>query len=398
MRYYCTEERHPYGGKGIFCLADTERSLKSLLSEYRGKVQLIYLDPPKSGSDTYSVRVSKGKRAMKLPLYSGQLTKKEYLAALKSVLLACRELLSKSGAIYLHTAEDYSAQCRLMMDEIFGEDNFQNEIIWCYKTGGRSLRAFPRRHDTILYYRKSKSVYFDIKAIGTPRGKQRRNHMKRTVDENGKVVFSQKRNGKLYNYFEDTPIYPSDVWNDIDSLQAKDKESLGYSEQKPEALLKRIILCSSAPNDIVMDLFSGSGTTASVAQGLGRVFVAQDASPVTLYSLRKRLLIKGGELNLLDSSQKELVFRYPKDNCTADIAFSIVEKRGKRSVIVESASLNGENAPIVYAAMGSVKRSCFYPLHTALSPKLPLKLPLEEGQTVLQVTDSLGHQAFVSVE
>src|SRR5690606_30562996 len=107
--------------------------------------------------------------------------------------------------------------------------NFMNEIIWCYKSGGRSTRYYPRKHDTILFYRKSAKVFFDIYAVGRPRGPEKRNHMKRYIDEDGRVCFSIRSAGKVYTYYEDTPVFPSDVWDDIEHLQQKDSERVGYA-------------------------------------------------------------------------------------------------------------------------------------------------------------------------
>ena len=114
--------------------------------------------------------------------------------------------------------------------------------------------------------------------------------MKRFIDENGRICFSIRSGGKTYYYSEDTPVYPTDVWTDIEHLQQKDSERTGYSTQKPEALLRRIVLSSSRPGDIVADLFAGSGTTAAVARKEGRKYVAVDSSGFSLMTFRKRLL------------------------------------------------------------------------------------------------------------
>ena len=142
--------------------------------------------------------------------------------------------------------------------------------------------------------------------------------MKRFVDESGRVCFSIRSGGKLYTYYEDSPVYPTDVWTDIDHLQQRDRERVGYATQKPEALLRRIVLASSRPGDLVMDLFSGSGTTAAVAAALGRRFVAADASPFALYTLRARLLRQSSTRSLL-SGDHALRLCYPADDTPAEI-------------------------------------------------------------------------------
>lgn len=209
-----------------------------------------------------------------------------------------------------------------MLDEIFGKANFMNEIIWSYKSGGRSTRHYPRKHDTILFYRKSAKVFFNISAVGTPRGPERRNHMKRFIDEEGRICFTIRSGGKLYTYYEDTPIYPTDVWSDIEHLQQRDRERVGYGTQKPEALLRRILLASSRPGDLVMDLFSGSGTTAAAASKLGRRFVVVDASPFALYTLRARQLACGSILSLFEG-EHDLLLSYAADETPAELDYSI---------------------------------------------------------------------------
>ncbi|MDO4544019.1 MAG: site-specific DNA-methyltransferase [Clostridia bacterium] len=398
MRYYCTEERHPSGGFGSFYLADVEKSLNKLKKMYKNSIQLIYLDPPFGASDTFSLKLKKGQRAVRVPLYRTQLPKEEYLSWMQSVLKACHEMLTPSGCIYLHIDYRLHASMKLLLDNIFGEDNLMNEIVWCYKSGGRSTRCFPKRHDTILFYRKGRRVFFDIKAVGKPRGTQRRNHMKRFVDEDGRIGFSIRSKGKLYKYYEDTPIFPSDVWDDIDQLQQKDRERLGFAMQKPEALLRRIILASSREGDTVMDLFCGSGTTAAVAANLGRKFVAVDISPIALYTLRKRLLTQSSMMSLLDVGSRELTITYPKDMCDAEIDSEVVVKGSTRTLIIHSVNLSGTDAPLIYAAVGTVKSNCFKPFAINCHPKLPQKIQLpREGEAVLQVVDAYGHQAFISV-
>ena len=219
---------------------------------------------------------------------------------MRAVLTACHRMLAPDGSLYLHIDYRMNPYLRLMLDEIFGQANFMNEIIWAYKSGGRSTRHFSRKHDTILFYRKSKAVYFNIHAVGVPRGPEKRNNMKRSIDELGRVYFSIRSGGKTYTYYEDTPIFPSDVWDDVEHLHQRDPERTGFGTQKPEALLRRILLASSRPGDLVCDLFSGSGTTAAVAAKLGRRFLVADASPVAMQLLRARQLVNQSEPTFFD--------------------------------------------------------------------------------------------------
>jgi hypothetical protein len=221
--------------------------------------------------------------------------------------------------------------------------------------------------------------------------------MKRFIDENGRICFTIRSVGKIYTYYEDTPVYPSDVWDDIEHLQQKDTERLGYATQKPEALLNRVILASSKPGDLVCDLFSGSGTTATAAMKLGRRFLALDASPLALYTLRARLLKAASAHSLLEG-ESELVLRYPADDTPAQISAKIVTTRGRRMLALDEASFS-PIYPIVYAAAGTAEGDEFRPVSTDCRPKLPLSLPIGNiDHPVLQITDAVGHTAFFTIE
>ncbi len=397
MRIYCNQEHHDVGGPGSFFLARSEKLFSKLIDAYGGKVQLIYLDPPFGTGDSFQHKGEKD-AADSVPLFRDDMPEADYLKWMRQILTGCHELLSPSGSLYLHIDWRMSAKLRLMLDEIFGPDNFMDEIIWGYKSGGRATRFFPRKHDTILFYRKSRRVYFNIAAVGQPRGPEPRNHMKQFVDQDGRVGFSIRTRGKLYTYYEDDLVYPTDVWTDIEHLQQKDRERTGYATQKPEALLERIILSSSKPGDLVCDLFSGSGTTAAVAAKNGRRFLAADASPLALITLRKRLLTNASSPTLLDdpsAGQQPMELFYPASRCKSDVSFCV--EGG--SVVITDARLNRRDAPLCYGAIGYERDRVFYPLRTVTKAKLPLKLPLPKGQErpVVQLVNAYGDQVFFTV-
>ena len=399
MRVYCTEELHSSGGDGSFILAKAEDALSSLLSRYKGGVRLIYLDPPFRTGESFKMKIGKGKQAQTVVLYEDKLDEDSYLAWLERILRGCYELLDARGSIYLHLDYRMSHKARLLLDEIFGEANFMNEIIWAYRSGGRATRCYPHKHDTILFYRKSKKVLFNIKAVGTPRGQERRNHMKRFIDEDGRVGFSIRSNGKTYTYYEDSLIYPSDVWSDIEHLQQKDRERTGFLTQKPEALLKRIIAASSEPGDLVLDLFSGSGTTAAAATKLKRRFIVVDQSAVACALLRRRQLGITSEPTLTETAVQSLSIRYPVDETPCRIQTEIVEKAGSLAVQLKKTHFSGKDCAPIYAATGYVDGSCFHAIHTNCAPKLPILLPLPKEHTpVLHVVGVHGEQAFFTLE
>ena len=313
-----TAEHYRFGGSGTLFVGRSElfaegQRESNRLADLRGKVQLIYLDPPFGSGGAYEFRDRTAVSA-----YTDTLREDEYLPLMRSVLETARDLLSDSGSIYVHIDYRMSGRLRMLMDELFGADNLRNEIIWSYRSGGRSLKHYSRKHDTILFYRKSKRVFFDITATGVPRGNTRRNHMKRRADEDGRIYFSIRSGGREYRYYEDDPVYPSDVWDDIEHLHQRDPERTGFMTQKPEALLKRIITASSREGDIGCDLFSGSGTTAAVAAAEGRRFVCCDCGKAALFAARRRL-IESSRATELFTQEKPFDVIYMDGGCSDDL-------------------------------------------------------------------------------
>ncbi len=393
--FTCKGEIFPTGGPGLFLLGRAESLCEALLKEYGSAVQLIYLDPPFGTGDTFSVKFASGKARLSIPAYADAQNREEYLAMMRTVLTACHGLLAPEGSLYLHIDYRMSAHLRLLLDDIFGEGNFMNEIIWAYRSGGRSTRHFSRKHDTILFYRKSRAVYFNIQAVGVPRGPEKRNNMKRTVDELGRVCFSIRSGGKTYKYYEDTPIFPSDVWDDVEHLHQRDPERTGFSTQKPEALLKRIILASSRPGDLVCDLFSGSGTTAAVAAKLGRRFLAADASPVAMQLLRTRQLIGQSEPTFFDGSHA-LHIRYDSPPM-AQWAPSIHAEAAADGIRVRYAGTEG--VELAYLAAGRLSPDGFFIPHVyalAPAPGLSFTLPHTE-QHFVQAFDHAGRMSLTGL-
>ena len=290
----CSREIHRDGGAGDILLLDARGDF----SPWHGQAACVYLDPPfMTGEDFFMrMRVGKegwetGKDALTLPAYRDRYeSRAAYLQMLGKALENARALLREDGSLFLHLDSRAAAHARLLCDEIFGESNFVNEIIWAYQSGGRSMKRFSRKHDVILFYRKSRRQYFDITAVPLPRSENRQNHMRRCVDENGRPYRTIQSGGKTYVYYDDDPVYPGDVWADVSHLQQKDPQRTGYDTQKPQALLNRIIRCSTRPGDLVADLFAGSGTTAVAAAQAGRRYLSSDLCPLALTVTRKRLL------------------------------------------------------------------------------------------------------------
>ncbi len=386
-------ERHSVGG-GAFYFGHSERMASRLAERYGEGVQLVYLDPPfgTGSSFTTGARSSQPGTAA----YEDTLSLDGWLALLRPVLQCCRKLLAPSGAIYLHVDYRMGAYARLLMDKVFGADNFVNEIIWAYKSGGRAKNHFSRKHDTILLYRKSRAMYFNAEAVGIPRGPERRNHMKRAVDEHGKVYFTICSGGRTYTYYEDSLIYPTDVWEDIEHLHQRDPERTGYATQKPLALLSRIILASSAPGDTVADLFSGSGTTAAAASALGRRWIAADSSPVAMAELRSRLLRQNADITLFDDVS-DMTLNYV-DAPRAEMELDIDAKRMHGGVC---ATLNRciAGAPPAYMALGYADGGLFVPLAYDLAPESGSRLFAScTKPPVVQLCGADGNMRFMEYD
>ena len=329
-------EWHPFGGgvKGMFLLGDAVRRMEALLPEWAGKIKLIYMDPPFMTGDRFYMRVRvgeeqwrRGKGTFALESFADKQGREEYLSMMRRVLELSRSLLSDEGMIFVHL--DYRAQphVRLLMDEIFGEDNLLNEIVWVYQSGGRSIHHFSRKHDVILFYRKTERYDFNIDAVKAPREKPRTSHMRRHVDPDGRVYRSIRSGGKVYTYYDDDPIAPTDVWQDLAHLQQKDPERTGFDVQKPLSLLDRIVKCASRPGDWVLDPFAGSGTTLEAAKLNGRNFIGIDRSPLTLNLARRRL--RGADYRIIMDESSE---SKPTSVCNATVHAGV----GFYHVILES--------------------------------------------------------------
>ncbi len=284
------------GSKGRFMLGDSRDRLDELLNTHAGQIKLIYMDPPFMTGEKFVMRARVGaadwrssRSSMSIDAFSDSMTRDDFIGMMRDVLTKCRALLRDDGMLFLHIDYRTHPYMRLLLDEIFGEDNFLNEIIWVYQTGGRTMRHFSRKHDVILFYRKSAQYDFNVQEVMAPPTAPRSNHMRKHVDPDGRVYRSIKSGGRVYTYYDDDPVAPTDVWNDLSHLQQKDPERTGYDTQKPLSLLTRIVKCGSRAGDIVLDPFSGSGTTLEAAKRCGRNFIGIDRGRVTMNILRRRL-------------------------------------------------------------------------------------------------------------
>lgn len=270
---------------------DNLQVMSHLLKEFRGKVDLIYIDPPFDSKAEYKKAIKlRGRSAesdtstFEEKQYGDIWTNDEYLQFMYERLILCRELLSDTGSIYVHMDEKRSHYVKIILDEVFGSNNFRREIVWRigWISGYKSkANQWIRNHDIILYYTKTSSSVFNKEYIPYPNDYRRRD---------GSVPQGQG--------------YPiEDTWNcsDLDTMNSIQimsfsSEKVGYPTQKNENLLERIIKASSNPGDIVFDCFMGSGTTQAVAMKLGRRFIGADINVGAVHTTTKRLINCAKEL------------------------------------------------------------------------------------------------------
>lgn len=375
-RVFCEGELHMTGGEGALYLADVTKNGDELLDRLAGSARVVYMDPPFGTGGSFEFR-----RNGRPLAYTDSLSGEDYKALIRQACELARAMLADDGTLFLHIDCRKSAVCRMILDEVFGEGAFTNEIIWAYKSGGRSKKSFAKKHDTILMYRKTPEAYFDIEAVGSPRGAARRNHMRRGSDEDGRMYWAIRTAGKEYRYYDDELVYPTDVWDDIEHLQQRDPERTGFLTQKPEALLKRIIKACTREGDTVIDLFGGSGTAAAAAVKLGRRYVSCDKGAAALAVTRRRLIAEGMKRPLYEAAKPMTVQLMLPAGEAPDIEaiFDAAEAGGGLSLRVKDMP---KDALPYYIAVGRVENGVFTASDYLLAPCPGNRLILPEGACV----------------
>ncbi len=275
---------------------DAQTGLPSL----RGKVDLIYIDPPFDSKADYRTKISlPGTDIQQKPTVIEQFAYADtweegtisYLKMICPRLILMREMLSERGSIYVHIDWHVGAYVKVLLDEIFGKDYFRNEIVWTYFGFKRSTaKKFPQKHDIIYSFTRNEEYIWNT---------QYKPHSPEYVKR-----FKKDANGRLYRddvnptgggtriiYLDEVEgdIVDS-IWDDIPPVNPVAKERVGYATQKPEKLLERIIKASSNEGDLVCDFFGGSGTTAAVAERLGRRWITCDIGKPASLVMRKRFI------------------------------------------------------------------------------------------------------------
>lgn len=326
-QYYPAQLKESYGKPSedgwinkIFW-GDNLQVMSHMLKKYRGKIDLIYIDPPFDSKADYKKKIEiKGigkaesdSSSFEEKQYGDIWSNDEYLQFMYERLILLRELLSDKGSIYLHCDWHRAHHIKLLMDEIFGNGGkdtkgpgFKNEIIWAYRIQGVGKGRWARKHDTIFFYTKTgdytfneekedviyQKKFIDTTCIAPNLGLLKEQEIKEiTQCLNDKQPIPDKYRNKLFNtYFSN--VYVRDVWDGdyTKPIISGSSEYLKYPTQKPEGLLKRIINASTNPGDIVFDCFMGSGTTQAVAMKLGRRFIGADINLGSIQTTTKRLI------------------------------------------------------------------------------------------------------------
>lgn len=298
------------------------------LKENNIKVDLVYIDPPfASGADyakTVYLRrnpkivetIKKAEEKLEIEdlksfeekMYGDIWNKEAYLNWMYENLMAIKSIMSETASIYVHLDWHICHYVKILMDEIFGEDNFKNEIIWCYTGGTDSKNNFGRKHDTILFYSKSEISIFNGVYENFAKNTLKRFNKE---DENGKYKENKLADGRITKtYMKKEGKMAPDYWN-FPIVNRTYDEAVGYSTQKPEALLKRIINASSNQGMIVADFFGGSGVTAKVANDLGRKFIHCDIGVNSIETTRDRLKEAGASFKIMDIKDGVNLYRNP---------------------------------------------------------------------------------------
>ncbi|GAB2856204.1 hypothetical protein GCM10027277_26010 [Pseudoduganella ginsengisoli] len=339
---------------------DNLQVMSHLIKEYRGKVDLVYIDPPFDSNAQYKKEIKIGKGSIyndtgvfEEKQYSDIWNNDEYMQFMYERLVMLRELLSPTGVIFLHCDWHANSHLRLMLEEIMGKGNFLNEIVWKRRGGTTSpdARVLPRITDTILVFGKSNDFEFNpiyirdeddpyIERFSRDDGDGRKYNLiplnasqprpnlmyeyngykaprfgwsvslerMKELDQKGLLYFPSDKNQRIYkkSFLDEWPGQPlTSLWTDIKLVNPMAEERTNYPTQKPEALLERIVSLASKPGGLVFDCFMGSGTTQAAALKLGRRFIGADINLGAIQTTTKRLIGLADELR-----QKSLVSEF----------------------------------------------------------------------------------------
>ncbi|MGD9973209.1 MAG: site-specific DNA-methyltransferase [Desulfatirhabdiaceae bacterium] len=332
IRSFNSENRFEDGRQNLLIFVDNLLALKTLYDDQQGpdhyktrnRIKLIYIDPPFATRQDFMKDREKA--------YRDKIIGAQFIEFLRKRLILMREILADDGNLYLHLDTKKIHYIKSVMDEVFSETNFRNEIIWKRTSAHSDSKIYANVHDTILFYTKSDITVFhsqysqyseahinkrykyidekgrkfadgDLVGAGLKGGgyeyewkgisKMWRCPIEtmRRYETEGRLYYTNNGVARIKRYFDELPGQPvQDVWSDMFPVNSQAAERVNYPTQKPEQLLGRIIQTSSNKNDIVLDAFAGSGTTLAVAEKLGRRWIGMDCGKLAIYTIQKRLL------------------------------------------------------------------------------------------------------------
>ncbi|MHB8122188.1 MAG: site-specific DNA-methyltransferase [Desulfuromonadaceae bacterium] len=354
VRSFNTDNPNSDDWRNMLIFGDNLMALKSIYEDQRGpnkygtknRIKLIYIDPPFATKQDFFKDREKA--------YRDKIIGAQFIEFLRRRLILLREILADDGSIYVHLDTKKSHYIKAIMDNVFGEENFLNEIIWRRAFGHSDSGRYGIIHDVIFFYGKSENTswntilqpadkdyidtFFDqfdpergeryqrlsLSAGGLSGGGYNYEYKGvntlwrcpietlRKHDEAGRLHWPKKKGGvprlkKYESEHEGVPI--QDIWTDISKIHNQSAELSGYPTQKPEALLERIITASSNPGDIVLDAFAGSGTALAVAEKLGRRWIGMDCGKLAIYTIQKRLLNLTSQVGSVKNDDRDLTER-----------------------------------------------------------------------------------------
>lgn len=343
------------------------------LKEQGIEVDLVYIDPPFASGADYAKKIyirrnplvqkvmkeaeqnldNEEMKEFEEKMYGDIWDKERYLNWMYENLMAIKSVMSENASIYVHLDYHIGHYVKILMDEIFGEENFRNEIVWKRSTAHNDSTGFANLHDNIFYYSKSSNLYFETPMV--PYSEEYISNYYNKQDEDGRKYLDRdlsakglkgsgysytwkgkegywrcpittmerlEKEGRIYYTSNGTPRYKQyldemegvpaqDLWVDIFAVNSQAEERVDYATQKPEALLERIVKASSNEGMLVADFFGGSGVTAAVAHKLNRRFIHGDVNINSLQTARDRLVNAGAEFEIKEVKDGVRLFRNP---------------------------------------------------------------------------------------
>jgi len=275
VRTFNSDNKFDDGWTNKLIFGDNLMALKNLYEDpiIKGKVKLIYIDPPFATKQDFMTKEEKA--------YQDKVAGSKFLEFIRKRIIFLKELLNQDGALFIHLDQRKSHYVKVLLDELFIETNFCNEIIWHFIKGASSKSSFGKKHQTIFLYARNKNNFeMNLKDVVIP--------------YNPETIARANRGEARYQVsgeeLEESGKNPGDVWSDLFPVQGNSVENTDYPTQKSEKLLERIIKAASKEGSIVLDAFAGSGTTLAVAEKLKRRWIGIDCGKLAIYTMQKRML------------------------------------------------------------------------------------------------------------